>query len=253
VAVRAEITPSSGARTAVCARRSCSACILARAAFKRARAVFSAVRYWLILCALRKPVAWNWRARSPLLWPRPASPPPRQPKPWTPPARRPRCHWKCVPAPALLHPVTHVDPHLGQTEIADFGADHRLLPGGDIAIGRQQPRPLDPLRRNGHDRQRRLGTAAVAAWSATTALLPSPASLNPESRPRWSLPRAPAQFPGLNVWFQEKDGGRGMSSASLDVGLVILLEGAQPHPIEPCRRRPVQNKIRSSPAVYMQT
>jgi len=37
---------------------------------------------------------------------------------------------------AFLNPVTHINPHLGQQEIADFRADDRLLPGGDIAIGR---------------------------------------------------------------------------------------------------------------------
>ncbi len=57
VAVREDITPLSGASTWVCANRNC--CILAAAscASSRALAVFSAMRYWLIFCALNAPAA----------------------------------------------------------------------------------------------------------------------------------------------------------------------------------------------------
>ena len=64
VAARAEITPSSGATTRVCERRSSSACTLARAATTRDAAVFSAVRYWLICCLVNAPSGPIWRARS---------------------------------------------------------------------------------------------------------------------------------------------------------------------------------------------
>ena len=66
VALRAEMTPSSGAST--CVWRSRSSCTLAaaRVASRRAFAVRSAVRYWLICCALKAPVVDSSRARCAL-------------------------------------------------------------------------------------------------------------------------------------------------------------------------------------------
>jgi hypothetical protein len=66
VALRAEMTPSSGATTAVCVTLSWRACTAARCASRRARAVRSAVTYWLIVASLSAPVARRLWARSAL-------------------------------------------------------------------------------------------------------------------------------------------------------------------------------------------
>src|SRR3989338_5466693 len=66
VAVRAEITPLSGATTWVYLRRNCCAFSVALAASTRACAVFSAVVYCWICCWLKAPVACSERARSAL-------------------------------------------------------------------------------------------------------------------------------------------------------------------------------------------
>jgi hypothetical protein len=66
VAVRAEITPSSGASTCVLRPRTCCAASTASAASTRALAVCSVVWYWLICCWLSAPVACSVRARAAL-------------------------------------------------------------------------------------------------------------------------------------------------------------------------------------------
>ena len=58
---------------------------------------------------------------------------------------------------ALLHPVADVRQHLGQALAADLRADDRLLPRGDVAVGRQHLRPLRRLQRNRRHRQRGAG------------------------------------------------------------------------------------------------
>ena len=66
VAVRAEITPSSGATMRVCASRTSSAWTRARAAARRAAVVCSAVRTWIVACGLMKPCDCNCFERSAL-------------------------------------------------------------------------------------------------------------------------------------------------------------------------------------------
>ena len=66
VAVRAEMTPSSGASTCVLRPRTCCAASTALAASTRAFAVCSAVWYWLICCWLNAPVSCSVRARDAL-------------------------------------------------------------------------------------------------------------------------------------------------------------------------------------------
>ncbi len=66
VAVRAEMTPLSGASNWVCFSRTCCTARVALAASRRALAVFSAVMYWLICCSLRAPLACSVRAFSAL-------------------------------------------------------------------------------------------------------------------------------------------------------------------------------------------
>ncbi len=66
VALRAEITPSSGASTCVLRPRTCCAASTASAASTRAFAVCSLVWYWLICCWLSAPVACRVRARAAL-------------------------------------------------------------------------------------------------------------------------------------------------------------------------------------------
>ena len=66
VAVRAEITPSSGASTCAKPRRSCWLPSVLFNASTRAWAVFSSVTYWLIWLALSAPVVCRLRARSAL-------------------------------------------------------------------------------------------------------------------------------------------------------------------------------------------
>src|SRR5450830_570150 len=63
VALRAEITPLSGASTWVWRSRSSWVCTLARAASTRAWAARSALRAWLICCSLSAPPACTWRVR----------------------------------------------------------------------------------------------------------------------------------------------------------------------------------------------
>ena len=46
---------------------------------------------------------------------------------------------------ALLHHVADIGPHFGDPVIADLGADHCFLPGGDIAAGRKRLRPVDAV------------------------------------------------------------------------------------------------------------
>jgi hypothetical protein len=58
---------------------------------------------------------------------------------------------------ALLHRIADVGVHLGDPVVADFRADDGLLPGGDIAAGRQRLRPVSQLRGGGGDGQGRLG------------------------------------------------------------------------------------------------
>ena len=67
VALRDEITPSSGDSTCVWFSRTSCACSCARVASTRALAVASAVRYWLICEALIAPVSRSVRARAALL------------------------------------------------------------------------------------------------------------------------------------------------------------------------------------------
>ena len=66
VALRAEITPLSGASTRVCRPRNCCAPSTACAASARAFAVFSVVRNWLICWVLSAPECCSVRARSAL-------------------------------------------------------------------------------------------------------------------------------------------------------------------------------------------
>ena len=66
VAVRAEITPLSGASNWVCAKRSCCTLSAARLASSLALAVLANVRYWLICWSLSAPLACRVRALSAL-------------------------------------------------------------------------------------------------------------------------------------------------------------------------------------------
>ena len=155
VAARAEITPSSGETTRVCARRSSSACTLARAATTREAAVFSAVRYWLICCLVNAPSGPIWRARSAFAVASAAIACGLGERRLR--LRELRLDGVVVDAGedlALLHPVADVRQHLGQALAADLRADHRLLPGGDVAVGRQHLRPLRRLQRNRRHGQR---------------------------------------------------------------------------------------------------
>ena len=63
VALRAEITPSSGASTCVCRSRSACTLACARCASRRACAVRSAVMNWLICWSLKAPLVCSSRAR----------------------------------------------------------------------------------------------------------------------------------------------------------------------------------------------
>ena len=161
VAVRAEITPSSGESTRVCAMRSSSACARARAASTREAAVFSAVRYCVICCLAEG-------ARGPQL---PGAVGVRHGLG----GRRLRLDQRrarlrqlgrdgvVVDAGedlALLHLVADVRQHLRQAEAADLRADDRFLPGRDVAVGGQHLRPLGRLRRDCRHAQRRLGRVA---------------------------------------------------------------------------------------------
>ncbi len=56
---------------------------------------------------------------------------------------------------AARDPVADVDRHLGDAQARQFRADHRLLPGGDVAAGGEQLRPVGCLRRGQRDGQRR--------------------------------------------------------------------------------------------------
>jgi hypothetical protein len=58
---------------------------------------------------------------------------------------------------ALAHPVADIDQDFGQPTAADLGADRGLLPGDDIAIGRQQTRPVGDLGGHQPDAQGRPG------------------------------------------------------------------------------------------------
>ena len=66
VAVRAEITPLSGAVSCEFFSRTCTTDTFARAASTRARAVDSAVVYWAICWALNAPVSFRLSARDAL-------------------------------------------------------------------------------------------------------------------------------------------------------------------------------------------
>ena len=66
VAVRAEITPVSGASNWVCVKRSCCTLRAARVASSLALAVLASVRYWLICWSLSAPLACRVRAFSAL-------------------------------------------------------------------------------------------------------------------------------------------------------------------------------------------
>ena len=138
VALRAEITPSSGAST--CVWRSAQLLRLrraARCASSRACAVRSAVRYWLI-CWRAERAGGLQLAGALRRWPtpRPASPRPRR-------RRRAICARSACTVSgakrrqhlAALDDVADVDPHLGQPQAVGLGADAGLLPGRDVAVG----------------------------------------------------------------------------------------------------------------------
>jgi hypothetical protein len=56
---------------------------------------------------------------------------------------------------AFLDLITDLDAHLGDPVIGDLGTDHRLLPGDDIAVGRQYLGPVLSLRCHQADGQGR--------------------------------------------------------------------------------------------------
>ena len=152
------MTPSSGASTRVCASFSSSACSLARSDCMRARDVCSTVRYCWICCALIAPLACSC-ARALGVGLRLGE-------------HRLRlgdggARLRHVGGHGLalqtrqrltaLDPIADVDQHIRQAQPADFGADHRLLPGGDVAVGGQHLRPFAALRHGNIDRQCGLG------------------------------------------------------------------------------------------------
>src|SRR3989344_3636956 len=123
VAVRAEITPLSGATTWVYFRRNCCAFSVALAASTRACAVFSAVVYCWICCWLKAPVACSEQAAADL-------------------GHIGLCGFgreSCQHLAGLDH-VAYVHTHVGQAQAVAFGANAGLLPGGNVAIGRQAQR-----------------------------------------------------------------------------------------------------------------
>jgi len=134
VAVRAEITPSSGARTEVCDSRTSCACSCARAAATRARAVASAVMYWLICEALMAPVCDSVRARAALLAASAAAASARPAPPGPAPSRR--AGSRCEPRQHLpaAHAVADAHQHFRDAQPAGLRADARLLPGPRLPL-----------------------------------------------------------------------------------------------------------------------
>ena len=184
VAVRAEITPSSGASTCVLRQPHLLRLQHARAAAStRAWAVFSAVRYWLICEALMRAgllqragargvaggfggVGLGFGQAGARL-------------------RHVGAHGLGGEGGqhlAALHPVAHVDPHFGQAQAAGFGADAGFLPGGEVAVGRQRDRQHAPA----------CGVAVVTvsaglarrSSSSSAALSPQPASSSASGQQR---------------------------------------------------------------------
>ena len=62
---------------------------------------------------------------------------------------------------AALHHVADVDAHLGQPPAAGLGADHRLLPGRDVAVGADRGGQRRALRLGDVDGQRGLGLVGL--------------------------------------------------------------------------------------------
>ena len=145
VALRDEITPSSGASTAVCETLSWRACRPARCASRRARAVRSAVRYWLIVASLSAPVASRLFARCALAL---AS---ASVASASATAARICSRSACIVSGregrerlAALDDVADVDLDVGQAQAVRLGADARFLPGGDVAVGARRQRAASP-------------------------------------------------------------------------------------------------------------